>query len=188
MLNKKFAYQIIRSKRRTVTLEIRPDARLIVRAPLRLSEARINRFVEEKSQWILKNLEKIQQREATKESVKKLLPSEKKQFQEKACQVFPARVAYYAKKTGVTYGKITLRQQKTRWGSCSAAGNLNFNWLLILAPPEVLDYVVVHELCHRKEMNHSDAFWKEVETVLPDYREQKRWLKENGWKLMEEGM
>ena len=188
MLNKKFAYQIIRSKRRTVTLEIRPDGRLIVRAPLRLSEARINRFVEEKSQWILKNLEKIQQRETAKGSVKKLSPSEKKQFQEKACQVFPARVAYYAKKTGVTYGRITLRQQKTRWGSCSAAGNLNFNWLLILAPPEVLDYVVVHELCHRKEMNHSDAFWKEVETVLPDYREQKRWLKENGWKLMEEGM
>lgn len=188
MLNEKFSYQIIRSKRRTIALEIRPNGRLIVRAPLRLSEARINRFVEEKSQWILKNMEKIQQRETAKESVKKLSLSEKKQLQEKACQVFPARIAYYAKKTGVIYGRITLRQQKTRWGSCSASGNLNFNWLLILAPPEVLDYVVVHELCHRKEMNHSDAFWKEVETVLPDYREQKRWLKENGWKLMEEGM
>lgn len=188
MLNKKFSYQIIRSKRRTMTLEICPDGQLIVRAPLRLSETKINRFVEEKSQWILKNLEKIQQRETEKESVEKLSPSERKQLQDKACQVFPARVAYYAKKTGVTYGQITLRQQKTRWGSCSAAGNLNFNWLLILAPPEILDYVVVHELCHRKEMNHSEAFWKEVEKVLPDYRERKRWLKDNGWKLMEEGM
>ena len=83
MLNEKFSYQIIRSKRRTITLEIRPNGRLIVRAPLRLSEARINRFVEEKSQWILKNMEKIQQREIAKESVKKLSLSEKKQLQEK---------------------------------------------------------------------------------------------------------
>ena len=97
------------------------------------------------------------------------------------------RVAYYAEKLGVSYGKITLRQQKTRWGSCAANGNLNFNWLLILAPPEVLDYVVVHELCHRREMNHSQAFWKEVEKILPDYRERQKWLKDNGWRLMEEG-
>jgi predicted metal-dependent hydrolase len=96
-------------------------------------------------------------------------------------------VAYYAEKLGVSYGKITLRQQKTRWGSCAANGNLNFNWLLILAPPEVLDYVVVHELCHRREMNHSQAFWKEVEKILPDYRERQKWLKDNGWRLMEEG-
>ena len=97
------------------------------------------------------------------------------------------RVAYYAEKLGVSYGKITLRQQKTRWGSCAANGKLNFNWLLILAPPEVLDYVVVHELCHRREMNHSQAFWKEVEKILPDYRERQKWLKDNGWRLMEEG-
>ena len=105
----------------------------------------------------------------------------------KACVVIPRRVAYYAEKLGVSYGKITLRQQKTRWGSCAANGNLNFNWLLILAPPEVLDYVVVHELCHRREMNHSQAFWKEVEKILPDYRERQKWLKDNGWRLMEEG-
>ena len=96
--------------------------------------------------------------------------------------------AYFAEKIGVSYGRITLRQQKTRWGSCSANGNLNFNWLLILAPPEVLDYVVVHELCHRRQMNHSQAFWNEVSAVLPGYKEQKKWLKDNGWKLMELGM
>ena len=73
------------------------------------------------------------------------------------------------------------------YGSCAANGNLNFNWLLILAPPVVLDYVVVHELCHRREMNHSQAFWKEVEKILPDYRERQKWLKDNGWRLMEEG-
>ena len=93
------------------------------------------------------------------------------------------RVAYYAEKLGVSYGKITLRQQKTRWGSCSSEKNLNFNWKLILAPPEVLDYVVVHELCHLKEMNHSKAFWDEVGKVMPNYETHKLWLKENGWKL-----
>lgn len=90
----------------------------------------------------------------------------------------------YAKQIGVTYGRITIRNQKTRWGSCSSKGNLNFNCLLMLTPPEVIDYVVVHELCHRKEMNHSGAFWAEVEKVLPDYKEQVKWLKENGAQII----
>ena len=71
-----------------------------------------------------------------------------------------------------------------RWGSCSSKGNLNFNCLLMLAPSEILDYVVVHELCHRKQMNHSKAFWLEVEKVLPDYKESIEWLKEEGCQLM----
>ena len=172
MLSSQISYQIIRSSRKTMSLEIKADGSVVVRAPLRLSEAKIQKFVEEKQEWILKNLEKIQKRQ---------------HLQNKACVVIPRRVAYYAEKLGVSYGKITLRQQKTRWGSCAANGNLNFNWLLILAPPEVLDYVVVHELCHRREMNHSQAFWKEVEKILPDYRERQKWLKDNGWRLMEEG-
>ena len=172
MLSSQISYQIIRSSRKTMSLEIKADGSVVVRAPLRLSEAKIQKFVEEKQEWILKNLEKIQERQ---------------HLQNKACVVIPRRVAYYAEKLGVSYGKITLRQQKTRWGSCAANGNLNFNWLLILAPPEVLDYVVVHELCHRREMNHSQAFWKEVEKILPDYRERQKWLKDNGWRLMEEG-
>ncbi|MDY3888895.1 MAG: M48 family metallopeptidase, partial [Agathobacter sp.] len=88
-------------------------------------------------------------------------------------EYIPKRVAYFADIMGVDYGRITIRMQKTRWGSCSSKGNLNFNCLLMLAPPEVIDYVVVHELCHRKEMNHSKAFWREVERVLPDYRSRK---------------
>ena len=81
---------------------------------------------------------------------------------------------------GVTCGRISIREQKTRWGSCSGQGNLNFNWKLILMPPEILDYVVVHELAHRKQMNHSPAFWAEVERILPDWRERRRWLREKG--------
>ena len=187
MLNQDISYQIIRSSRRTMSLEIKPDGRIIVRAPIRLSDARIRKFVEEKQEWILKNLEKMEKREEIKEHVKRLSALERQHLQNKACVVIPRRVAYFADKIGVSYGRITLRQQKTRWGSCAANGNLNFNWLLILSPPEVLDYVVVHELCHRKEMNHSQAFWKEVEAILPDYREREKWLKDNGWKLMEEG-
>ena len=85
---------------------------------------------------------------------------------------------------GVTYGKITIRHQKTRWGSCSGTGNLNFNCLLMLVPEQVLDYVVVHELCHRKEMNHSPRFWKEVEAIFPEYREARKWLKDHGGSLI----
>ena len=76
------------------------------------------------------------------------------------------------------YGRITIREQKTRWGSCSSKGNLNFNWKLVLLAPELLDYVVVHELAHRREMNHSKNFWKIVEAELPDYRERRARLKE----------
>ena len=187
MLSSQISYQIIRSSRKTMSLEIKADGSVVVRAPLRLSEAKIQKFVEEKQEWILKNLEKIQKRDAQKENVQKLSALERQHLQNKACVVIPRRVAYYAEKLGVSYGKITLRQQKTRWGSCSSEKNLNFNWLLILAPSEVLDYVVVHELCHRREMNHSQAFWKEVEKILPDYRERQKWLKDNGWRLMEEG-
>ena len=79
---------------------------------------------------------------------------------------------------GVDYGRITIREQKTRWGSCSSKGNLNFNWKLVLLAPELLDYVVVHELAHRREMNHSKNFWKIVEAELSDYRERRRRLKE----------
>ena len=103
---------------------------------------------------------------------------------QKAMEVLPERTAYFSKKIGVSYGGITIRNQKTRWGSCSSKGNLNFNCLLMLTPPEIQDYVVVHELCHRKEMNHSDRFWKEVEKILPDYKERRFWLKEHGGEIM----
>ena len=85
---------------------------------------------------------------------------------------------------GVTYGRITIRNQRSRWGSCSGKGNLNFNCLLMLTPSHVIDYVVVHELCHRLEMNHSPAFLAQVERVLPDYRKSREWLKEHEKELI----
>ena len=119
------------------------------------------------------------------EAQEKLSIDDIKRLAEEAIAVIPDKVAYYAQKIGVTYGRITIRNQKSRWGSCSAKGNLNFNCLLMLAPEKVLDYVIVHELCHRKEMNHSARFWKEVEQVMPDYKERRIWLKTHGGVLIE---
>ena len=105
-------------------------------------------------------------------------------LKKRASIVISERVAHFAPLVGVDYGRITIRSQKTRWGSCSSKGDLNFNCLLLLAPPEVLDYVVVHELCHRKQMNHSPRFWAEVARIIPDYKTKVKWLKENGGRLM----
>ena len=107
-----------------------------------------------------------------------------RQLADKALEIIPGRVNYYAPLVGVTYGRITIRNQRSKWGSCSSKGNLNFNCLLMLTPPEVIDSVVVHELCHRKEMNHSDRFYSEVLRVFPDYWKWERWLKDNGNILM----
>ena len=95
------------------------------------------------------------------------------------------KVKHYAGLMNVQYGRITIRNQKTRWGSCSSKGNLNFNCLLMLAPDEVVDYVVIHELCHLIEMNHSKAFWKQVEQMMPDYKKHRKWLKDHGNEIME---
>ena len=102
---------------------------------------------------------------------------------ETARDIFTRKAAYYASIMRVTYGRISIREQKTRWGSCSSKGNLNFNWRLIFAPEDVLDYIVVHELAHRKEMNHSPAFYAVVASVLPDYKKAQRWLREHGESL-----
>ena len=97
---------------------------------------------------------------------------------------FEKKVRFYADKMQVSVNRIAVKEQKTRWGSCSAKGTLSFNWRLMLAPPAILDYVVVHELCHLTHMNHSAAFWQAVEAVYPDYRSARRWLKEHGQELI----
>ena len=101
-------------------------------------------------------------------------------YKNQAKYTISKRVHFYAKQMGESFGRITIKSQKKRWGSCSSARNLNFNWRLIMAPQEVMDYVVVHELCHLRQMNHRDAFWREVEMVLPNYKVHKKWLERNG--------
>ena len=176
--------EIRRSNRKTMSLEVTSDARIIVRAPLFISQAEITRFVNSKKAWIEKSLQKVKERQAIKRDSRKLTEKELELLADKAKTVFPQKVACYAEQVGVTYGRITIRAQKTRGGSCSSQGNLNFNCLLMMAPEAVQDYVVVHELCHRKEMNHSERFWREVAKVMPDYKIHKKWLKDYGSKIM----
>ena len=173
-------YQLIRSKRKTLSIEIKPDSTVIVRAPYNMKASRIESFVNEKTPWIEKQLLRLEEAKKRQNSAEKLTPSELEMLAEKAKEYIPERAEFYAKQIGVTYGKITIRCQKTKWGSCSSKGNLNFNCLLMLTPPEVIDSVVVHELCHLKEMNHGKRFYAEVLKVYPDYHRHRKWLKENG--------
>lgn len=176
---------LVRSSRKTLAVQIRADGTVIARAPLRMPKDRILYFLSEKASWIRMQQGRMQERENMRQQARiHLDAAQEKELRERAKSVLAQRTAYFARQVGVTYGRITVRDQKTRWGSCSQTGNLNFNFRLILAPLEVLDYVVVHELCHRRQMNHSAQFWQEVAQVLPDYRERKAWLTENGWRLM----
>ena len=175
--------EVIRSNRKTIAAEIRRN-RLIIRAPLYATNEDINRFMLANKKWLDNHLAKAQAYEKAREGIHRLTPDEIQALANRAVEVIPERVAYYAPLIGVTYNRITIRRQKSRWGSCSSRGNLNFNCLLMLTPPEVIDSVVVHELCHRKEMNHSERFYAEVLRVFPDYWAQDKWLKENGDILM----
>lgn len=187
-LDDKTHIEVIRSKRKTLAIEIRPDMRVVVRAPEKIPQNEIIKFVEEKQNWIKKHLVQMYfKAEEIKKQKKEpaLTNADIEKLCQKALSVIPDKVKYYAEIMGVTYGRITIRNQKTRWGSCSSKENLNFNCLLMLMPDKVLDYVVVHELCHLKQMNHSKKFWKEVERYMPDYKNYKKWLNENGGALIE---
>ena len=173
--------KIIRSRRRTLALEVREGGEVIVRAPLYSHKAEIDAFVRAHENWIITkyNLMITKQNKKPEHTFPK--PEEiNAEELDRIKAAFAERTAYYAGLINVTYNRITVRDQKTRWGSCSGEGNLNFNWRLIFAPAGVLDYVVVHELAHRKEMNHSPRFWKVVEDTMPEYRKYQKWLKENG--------
>lgn len=118
--------------------------------------------------------------EEQKEAVKQALIH---WYREQARDIVNERIAMYSQKMGVQPAKIVIKQQKTRWGSCSTKKNININWRIIMAPIQVVDYVIVHELAHLKEMNHSTRFWSLVGNVMPDYKEYRDWLKENGIRL-----
>lgn len=179
---------IIRSGRKTVAIEITRDLRVLVRAPYSMTDKDIIRFIEDKTLWIKKHMDimmqKIEMAEQQKEMAPKLTLEEIHKLANKALTIIPERVAYYSQIIGVRFGKITIRNQVSRWGSCSSKGNLNFNCLLMHTPPDVIDYVVVHELCHLKELNHSARFWSEVGRVLPEYETAKKWLRDNGAALI----
>lgn len=168
-------YQWIRSRRKTIAIQIDREGQVIVRTPYGITKRQVEEFLDEKKDWLLQTRQRVEKRKTEQIPISEEV---RRKGIERAKRIFPERTAYFAKRMGVDYGRITIREQKTRWGSCSSKGNLNFNWKLVLLAPELLDYVVVHELAHRREMNHSKNFWKIVEAELPDYRERRRRLKE----------
>ncbi len=174
---------VIKSKRKTISIQVKPNE-VIIRAPIKMKENEIEKFAESKRIWIEKHLQSLSEKQKLFKNIEPYSDEEIKSFIKKAKAEIPERVEFYAEKIGVTYNRITIRCQRTRWGSCSSKGNLNFNCLLILLPDEIIDSVIVHELCHRKQMNHSAKFYAEIEKVFPDYKSCHAWLNQNGNKYM----
>lgn len=177
------ATRLIRARRKTLSIRITQEGNLEIRAPLGMPKGEIEAFLKEKAQWIETHRAKVLAEYAQGQEAP-LGEEEILTLAEQMRQRLPEKLNRHAASMGVTFGRVTIRCQQTRWGSCSSRGNLNFNCLLMLAPEEVLDYVVVHELAHRKQMNHSALFWQEVAGECPDYKKSLRWLKDRGGALL----
>lgn len=177
------ATRLIRARRKTLSIRITQEGNLEIRAPLGMPKGEIEAFLKEKAQWIETHRAKVLAEYAQGQEAP-LGEEEILTLAEQMRQRLPEKLNRHAASMGVTFGRVTIRCQQTRWGSCSSRGNLNFNCLLMLAPEEVLDYVVVHELAHRKQMNHSALFWQEVARECPDYKKSLRWLKDRGGALL----
>lgn len=171
--------EIVRSNRRTISAEIK-DGQIIVRAPKRAKESEIKAFLERHRSWLEKHSQKALENKTKASEIGILSGDDLSHIRALANEYLPKRTRYLADQMGVSYGKLTLRLTKTRWGSCSSKGNINLNILLMLTPPEVIDSVIVHELCHIKHMDHSKDFYKEVYKHFPEYDSRNKWLKENG--------
>ena len=167
-------YEIIRSRRRTVALEVTREGKVLVRAPLRMPQTEIDRFVAAHAAW----LEKAQARVAAHQAAHPPLTEEQREaLQQTAKALLPQRVAHYAAVMGVTPASVRITSAKTRFGSCSGKNGLCFSLYLMQYPQEAIDYVVVHELAHIRHHDHSPAFYAEVAKVLPDYKARMKLLK-----------
>ena len=170
---------VIRSARKSLGLEVRDANTVLGRIPTRVSDRELKGFVENHRSWILEKTEVMAEREEKRKSTPAPPPELLSKTDRMKIQLkIGKRVRHYCEAMGVTVGYVTVKNQKTRWGSCSAKGNVNFNYQLAFLPDELLDYVVIHELAHRRHMNHSRAFWAEVEKYCPDYLERREQLKE----------
>ena len=173
-------YKIIRSRRKTVSLEVTAEAEVLIRAPYKMPLYEIEAFVRKNREWIDSNMEKAKSRVQRVDAYGMMTENEISALSILAEAAIPPKVEYFAEILGVTYGRVSIKHNKSLWGSCTSDGDLSFNCLLMKAPESVMDYVIVHELCHRLEMNHSPAFWQHVEAVIPDHKKQRKWLREEG--------
>lgn len=222
-----FTYEIIKSqKRNTADIVIERDGRVLVRAPSRASDEKIESIVERKLYWIYKNLAEWRDLNSQKvlreykngegflylgRSYKLVLESDQQEklllkngrfsllrslvekddiaaaktafrdyYMAQGMVRILERVSYFAPKIGVAAKKVDVKELGNRWASCSPSGNLSFHWKCMMAPLKIIDYIVVHELCHFLHLDHTDAFWNEVDKILPDYMERKEWLRQHG--------
>ncbi|MGI5983556.1 MAG: M48 family metallopeptidase [Sakamotonia sp.] len=174
------SYELIRAKRKTMALKVSEAGTVTVRLPYGIRPEEADRFVEAHADWIRLRIREGRERVAARPVYTE---QEREAGKRLAKELLLKKCRYFAERMGVSYGMVTVREQKTRWGSCSARGNLNFNWKLALMPEEILDYLVVHELAHRVEMNHSPAFWAVVAEEIPDHKTRREWLRQNGAKF-----
>lgn len=166
-------YEIIYTNRKTLALCVK-DGKLIVRAPIGAPKEKIDEALSAHTEWIEKHVERQQ---ARIERTENLSEADIRALKKIAKEILPLKVAYYAAKMGAKYGRITITGAKGRFGSCSSEGDLSFSYRLMCYPDEAVDYVVVHELAHTFEMNHSSRFYAIIEKQLPDYKERKKLLK-----------
>ncbi len=175
---------VIKSARKTVAIQIKPDGKIYVRAPFDMTDSEVRDFVSEKTDWIKKTLRKFEDLEKRGGNNIPLTQQQLNELKQKAFVYIEPKLKKYAALLGVEPAKLTVRNQKTCWGSCSKNGNISINCFVMLMPEEVIEYIIVHELCHLKEMNHSKKFWLEVEKIIPHYKNIRKWLKENGSQIM----
>lgn len=156
--------------------EMDSNVKILVTIPKRLSEKVAENFVRERQAWLLKKIDELKKNQIYPRKI--LTAKDYQKEKRRAQKIIKERVSYLGRLYGFEFKKISIRSQRTRWGSCSQAGNLNFNYKLIYLPDKIIDYVIVHELCHLDEFNHSRRFWFLVSEIIPDYRILRRELKE----------
>jgi len=216
--------ELIRTRRRTISIIIDKDTKIIVRAPLRIPEREIFDFINDKKEWIRKKQAEVREHR-NKRKKKMFVSGEKflfkgkeypleyadkprdvfefdnerfiidleyktqagelftKWYKKAARQIIQEKLSFFSEETGFKYNSLKINSAKSRWGSCSSKKNLNFSYRLILTPELVINYVILHELAHTVEMNHSKRFWEIVGSIYPDYKKAEEWLKSNSYSL-----
>lgn len=181
--NKEIDYKIRRSNRaKRLRIAVYCDTSIVITVPLGINENKVERFIVEKTNWIISKLKYFEQfkhnfiMDNSKENYLK--------YKFKALKLAERKIEHYNKVCNFKFNKINIKNQKTRWGSCSKKKNLNFNYKIVLLPERIADYIIIHELCHLKEFNHSRKFWNLVAKLTPDYLNIKEELKNKGLNFM----
>lgn len=181
--NKTIEYSLKRSRRaRQVRLAVRADGRVVLSMPWRLNETAGERFIKQKADWILEKIAYFE--EHTNHSLTKITAKDYIRDKKKVLTLVEERIEYFNKLYNFKFKRICVKNQRTRWGSCSRQGNLNFNFRIIYLPAVMADYIIVHELCHLAELNHSKRFWDLVAKTMPNYKIIRGELKKVGLSLM----